>query len=259
MSQPEIQIKHSWRLLYTNFTHIIPYSASLVDRSLPDVEFNIFCELLNHNSCKVILSKKPCMPANATVRMVIKYHDEKEDIYENPWMDECKFECNFSIPDVRYKVCEHNSSGAISYTFICCITWSNCFKESTSSINHELYSDSKCITAPVFCDTIIVIDKTEIPVHKALLEHNSIIFSNMFKADTTDPTNKRIVVTDIEVDMMEKIVEFLYTKTINPVPGYDVLQSILKIAYKYKIVELKAFCEEKLGVKITMENVCEIF
>ncbi|KAK0161727.1 hypothetical protein PV327_008145 [Microctonus hyperodae] len=260
MSQPDIQIKHSWYSLYTNFTHAIvkPYSASFVDKLLPDVEFNIFCELLNHNSCKVILSKKPCRPANATVRMVIKYHDEKDDIYENPWVDDCKFECNFSIPDGRYKIRKHDSFRTISYTFICCITWSG-FKESMSSINDELYSHSKdYLTAPVFCDTIIVIDKTEIPVHKTLLEIYSDVFFNMFKADMTESANKRIVVTDVEVDVMEKVVEFLYTKTINPVPGYDVLLSILKVADKYKFKELKVLCEEKLSEKITIENVFEI-
>ncbi|KAK0161737.1 hypothetical protein PV327_008155 [Microctonus hyperodae] len=134
MSQSSIQIKHSWHSLHGNFTYAImkPYSASFVDESLPDVEFNIFCDVSNHNSCKVFLSKTPCKPANATVQMLIKYHDEKDEIHEYPWVDDCTFECDFPILDGREKARKHDSPHFISYTFICCITWRG-FKEPSQS------------------------------------------------------------------------------------------------------------------------------
>ncbi|KAK0161735.1 hypothetical protein PV327_008153 [Microctonus hyperodae] len=261
MSQPDIQIKHIWRSLHTNFGYTItkPYSASFVDELLPDVEFNIFCDIVNNNSCKIFLSKTPCKPANATVQMLIKYHDEKDEIHEYPWLDDCTFECDFPILDGREQARKHDSPHFISYTFICCITWRG-FKEPSQSVNQELYNHLKhSSTLPVFGDTIIVIDKKEIPVHKILLENYSTVFSEMLKAGMTKSANKRIVVTDVTVDIMEKVVEFLYTKKINPVPEYDVLLSIMKVADKYKFKDLKVLCQQKLSEKVTVENVFEIF
>lgn len=261
MSKPNIQIKHSWRSLYTNFSYMIakPYAASFVDRLLPDVEFNIFCNVSNDNSCNVILSKTPCRPANVTVRMLIKYHDEEDEIHEYPWVDDLTLECNFPILDGRCEARKHESPHFISYTFTCCITW-NGFNEPTRSVNRELYSHLKYfLTAPVFSDTMIVIDQKEIPVHKIILAAHSPVFSEMLKASVTETANKLIIVTDIKVDIMEKVVEFMYTKTIKPIPEYDGLLSILEVADKYKIKDLKGLCEKKLSEKITVENVFEIF
>ncbi|KAK0092472.1 hypothetical protein PV326_001330 [Microctonus aethiopoides] len=79
---------------------------------------------------------------------------------------------------------------------------------------------------------MIVIDEKEILVHKIILAAHSTVFSAMFKAGLSESKNKRIIVIDIEVDIMQKVVEFMYTETINSLPEYGDLLSILKVADK---------------------------
>ncbi|KAK0161730.1 hypothetical protein PV327_008148 [Microctonus hyperodae] len=227
MAQPDLQINHSWEFEY-NETHPYPclnlYSASFFDKSLPDVKFSIFCGPSDYDTCKVIISKTPCRPANATCPSC----SSNDDIY-------------------------------ITCTFRCCITWGGFNGPQQSSINHDLYSGLKnFLTASDLSDVMIVIDEKEILLHKIILAAYSPVFSAMIKSDITESSNKRIVLTDIEVEIMENVIEFMYTGTINPVPEYDVLFSIMKAADKYKILGLKEFCERKLSEKITLENVFEI-
>ncbi|KAK0078591.1 hypothetical protein PV325_002330 [Microctonus aethiopoides] len=105
---------------------------------------------------------------------------------------------------------------------------------------------------------MIVIDEKEILVHKIILAAHSTVFSAMFKAGLSESKNKRIIVIDIEVDIMQKVVEFMYTETINSLPEYGDLLSILKVADKYEMEDFKFFCEKNLSEKITIENVLEI-
>ncbi|KAK0076854.1 hypothetical protein PV325_004762 [Microctonus aethiopoides] len=251
MFQPDIEIKHTWCLVAApSFTRnsVKPYSASFVDELLPDVKFYIFCSVLNDGTCKLVLSKTPCRPANATVRILLQFCDRKDKIYDYPWIDDFTLECVFPSNEINF----------ISYTYTCCITWRG-FNEPKRSVYGDLYSHLKnFLTVPDLSDTMIIIDEKEIPVHKIILAAYSPVFLAMFKTDMTESADKQIIITDIEVDIMQKVVEFMYTGTINPVPNYDILLSILKVADKYEIKDLKVLCEEKLSEKITVENVLEI-
>ncbi|KAK0072880.1 hypothetical protein PV326_014025 [Microctonus aethiopoides] len=199
MFQPDIQIEHSWHLEYTGYPYpfVQPYSASFVDELLPDVKFSIFCVVLNESQCKLVFSKKPCRPANATVQILLKYLDKKDKRHNYSWVDDCTLECDFSVQDPRCKSCKYHSPHFVEYTFTCCITWRG-FIEPKQSVC-DVYGYLKHFLAvPDFSDTTIVIGEKEIPVHKIILAAYSPVFLAMFKAGMTESTNKRIVVADIE-------------------------------------------------------------
>ncbi|KAK0092477.1 hypothetical protein PV326_001335 [Microctonus aethiopoides] len=262
MSRPHIEIKHSWQLELKHYSMNIvkPYSASFDDELLPDVKFNISCNVLNDNSYKLILSKTPCRPANATVRILLRYSDRKDHIYDYSWVDDCILECNFSVSDPRCRNCmpKMDQPHFSIYYYTCCITWHG-FNE-PKPLDGGLYIShlKNFLTVPDLSDAMIIIDEKEFPVHKIILAAYSPVFLAMFKTDMTESANKQIIITDIEVDIMQKVVEFMYSGTINPVPEYDILLSILKVADKYEMKDLKGFCEKNLSDRITFENLFEI-
>ncbi|KAK0161731.1 hypothetical protein PV327_008149 [Microctonus hyperodae] len=262
--QPDLRFYDSWKLQYETcpFPKVNMYSRTLVNELLPDVKFSIFCGLYGSNKYKVILAKKPCRPANATVRIELRYSNKLHQIQDYLWIDDGILECDFFVnDDPRCPKCKNNNNShyITFYTFKCYITWGG-FNAPQQSVSYDLYSGLKnFLTVPDLSDIMIVIDEKEILLHKIILAAYSPVFLAMFKSGMTESSNKRIVVTDIEVEIMEKVVEFMYTGTINPIPEYDILLSIMKVADKYEILGLKEFSERKLSQKITLENVFEIF
>ncbi|KAK0083984.1 hypothetical protein PV325_007827 [Microctonus aethiopoides] len=262
MSQEDIKIQHEWNFQSLNCTGttISVYSNSFDTRLIAGVKIEIFSGILNRNECIVVLSKKPYIPANVTIKIQSRDLYGTEHIYyqnhANRWIDNwtVKFKFHprhrnylFNNDNLRYEVCAR---------YQCDITWHG-YDESERDV---IYSSLKhFLTAPDFSDMVIVIGEKEIPVHKIILAAYSPVFLAMFKANMTESVDKRIVVTDIEVDVMEKVIDYMYTGVIHlQVPDIDVLISILKVADKYEIMTLKKLCEQKLSEKIKIENVLEI-
>ncbi|KAK0161736.1 hypothetical protein PV327_008154 [Microctonus hyperodae] len=85
------------------------------------------------------------------------------------------------------------------------------------------------------------------------------VFLAMFKADMTETMNNCIVITDIKVDIMKKVIEFMYTGVLESTLDFNDLLSVLEVADKYEIMILKELCEERLTQRITISNVLMIF
>ncbi|KAK0161724.1 hypothetical protein PV327_008142 [Microctonus hyperodae] len=263
MYQPLIKIERKWSFKYKfieNYRTVDPYWSSFVDPLIPDVKFNIIFYILDSSHCRLIVSKTPSRPANASVRIVIETEDNKKKTIDFDWVDDRALQRTIKVQEIddwRYPQLQKPDS-ITSYRFTCIIKWEG-FNYSKQSIIYNFYSHLKnFLTVPELSDMMIVIDENEIPVHKVILAAHSRVFLAMFKSGMTESSTKRIVVTDIEIEIMKKVVEFMYTGTINPVPQYDVMFSIMKVADKYEILDLKEFCEYKLSEKITIENALEI-
>ncbi|KAK0083980.1 hypothetical protein PV325_007823 [Microctonus aethiopoides] len=261
MSQEDIKIQHEWEFKFLSLREdlISVYSNSFNTSLIPDVKFKIFSGILNHEECIVILSKTPCMPANATIKiqMIITSTRLQPIVYQkkvNSWTDNLTLKCNINVNGQN----NENINSSVSAKFQCNITWHG-YNESKPPKHDFIYGPlENFLTARHFCDMVIVIGEKEIPVHKIVLAAYSPVFLAMFKAGMTESVNKRIIVTDIEVDIMKKVIDFMYTGVIHPVPDIDVLISILEVADKYEIMTLKKLCDQKLLEKITLKNVLEI-
>ncbi|KAK0074943.1 hypothetical protein PV326_012040 [Microctonus aethiopoides] len=197
----------------------------------------------------LVLSKTPCTPAKATIEIRVMNTDSYEQKNVDGWINNCTLKFYFD-PNIK-----NYGSNLCLNKFKCTITWHG-FKE---SIPDGIYANLKnFLTSPDLSDMTIVIGKKKIPVHKAILAAYSPVFFAMFKANMRESVNKQIVVTDIEVDIMEKIINFMYTGTIYPVPEICDLLSIMQVADKYGIITLMTWCERKLIEKLKVENVLEI-
>ncbi|KAK0078593.1 hypothetical protein PV325_002332 [Microctonus aethiopoides] len=262
MSDKDIKIEHKGRLIYNgdrygnyDFSTTKDYLNSFESNLIPDVKFEIMCYVSTSKLCYVILSKTRETPVNATIAIeFIGIQKIERIVHVDRWTNYCTFKINIGT------LLQGNtgSYGTYGITIRCNITW-HASKKPKLQVLDSLYDRFKnFLTVPDLSDMTIVIDEKEIPVHKIVLAVYSPVFLAMFKADMTESVNKRIVVTDIEVDIMEKVIEFMYTSVIDPIPEFNDLLSILEVADKYQIMNLKELCKELLSENITIDNVLKI-
>ncbi|KAK0071966.1 hypothetical protein PV326_000621, partial [Microctonus aethiopoides] len=238
----DLQIDHQWTLRYKQNTHgqfdmskIKPYSNYFESNLIPNVKFAITC-VQESNIYYVILSKTQHTPVSATVAIeFIAAEQIKRIVHIDRWTNYCTFDVNTEnlLPDAR--------------------------SQAETSTRDSLCNRFKnFLTVPDLSDMTIVIDEKEIPVHRIILAVSSPVFLAMFKTDMAESVNKRIVITAIEVDIMKKVIEFMYTNVLDPIPEFNDLLSILEVADRYQIMTLKELCEEKLSENMTIDNVLKI-
>ncbi|KAK0081500.1 hypothetical protein PV326_007639 [Microctonus aethiopoides] len=224
--------------------------------SIPGVKFEIFFSIPRGNKCIAVISKKPCDPVSAIIRIQSLSTDESVQFHVTRWINDCTLKCDFEIRPRRNS---HGRSLPLLLLFQCDITWHS-LKKLQQPIVSNIHGQLKnFLIAPDLSDMTIVIGEKEISVHQIILAAYSPVFSAMFKADMMESANKRIVMTDTEVEIMEKVIEFMYTGVIVPIPDYDALLSIFEVADMYEIMDLKELCEQKLSEQVTLENVLYIF
>ncbi|KAK0169824.1 hypothetical protein PV328_010462 [Microctonus aethiopoides] len=64
-------------------------------------------------------------------------------------------------------------------------------------------------------------------IEQPIFNAYSPVFLAMLKAGMAESVNEQVVITDIEVDIMEKVIEFMYTGVIDPIPGFNDLEEIV--------------------------------
>lgn len=257
MSEEDIKIQHEWEFKIINPVNnaAFVYSNSFDTSLIAGVGIEIISAILNLEGLIVIISKKPYIPANATIKIQsIGFNSFGHINYQkhvNRWIDSCTLKFDF---DMNGKTA-YNKNTVVYANYQCHITWHG-YDESERNVIHSFLEH--IFTAADFSDMAIVIGEKKIPVHKIILAANSPVFLAMFKTNMSESMNKQIVVTDTEVDVMEKVINFMYTGVIHPTLDIDALISILEVADKYEIMTLQKLCEQKLSEKIRIENVLEI-
>lgn len=103
-------------------------------------------------------------------------------------------------------------------------------------------------------DFIIIIDDQEFPVHKFLLEARSSTLASLLRSN---PDAKTLNLSDITVDVFEKILQFLYTDELPREGGIDYFRLFIAAAI-LKIEDLKYFAGVKSCNYITKENAIEM-
>ncbi|KAK0072548.1 hypothetical protein PV326_014358, partial [Microctonus aethiopoides] len=268
--QKDIEIRYQWIFNYNtdkygncDISEIKVHSDSFKSSLIPNVTFEITCCVSNSKTYNVILSKTPYTPVNATIAIKSASKEQIGGIvHVDRWTNNCILGINIEnlLQDALNDGIKSISGRypARKILFVCNITWRAFEKPKPQVLNNLCDRFKNFLTSPDLSDMTIVIDEKEIPVHKIILAACSPVLFAMFKADVTEPVNTRFVVTDIEVDIMEKVIEFMYTGTIYPIPEFDDLLSILEVADKYQIINLKELCEEKLSQSMTIDNVLKI-
>uniref|UniRef100_A0A1A9W5K7 BTB domain-containing protein n=1 Tax=Glossina brevipalpis TaxID=37001 RepID=A0A1A9W5K7_9MUSC len=107
-------------------------------------------------------------------------------------------------------------------------------------------------------DVTFFVGDREVQAHKALLifcTTRSDVFAAMFQHDMEESQINRIVVSDIDYDVLKEMLKFIYT---DKAPNLDEMaHDLLAAADKYALENLKVMCEETLCTKISAENAAE--
>lgn len=103
-----------------------------------------------------------------------------------------------------------------------------------------------------FCDATLVAGDREYEVHKAILTARSTVFDAMFRNNFKEAKSNRVVIYDIDHDVLKELLHFVYT---NEAPNLDKMAKDLFVAAdKYDLQQLKKMCEKALCVNLSIET-----
>lgn len=103
-----------------------------------------------------------------------------------------------------------------------------------------------------FSDIVLVVKGKEFNAHKMILAAHSQVFSAMFKHKMEEKRQNRVEITDIEPDVFEEMLYFIYTGKSRNLE--NTASDLLVAADKYALDKLKAVCEQALFSKMTIET-----
>ena len=69
-------------------------------------------------------------------------------------------------------------------------------------------------------DVLFVIGNKEFKLHKAILASQSPVFSAMFENDLEEAKKNRVEITDVDVEVFEVMIRFIYTANVDSVQQY---------------------------------------
>lgn len=106
--------------------------------------------------------------------------------------------------------------------------------------------------SPKLCDVILRIGDTQIPSHKAVLASSSSYFFAMFNGELSESRQKIITMKDIEPTVMEGLVEFIYTGSIEIT--VENVQTLLSTASLVQFHEVRDLCCQFLEGQLDPSN-----
>ncbi|XP_057318321.1 uncharacterized protein LOC130663218 [Microplitis mediator] len=101
-------------------------------------------------------------------------------------------------------------------------------------------------------DAFLIVGDKKIPVHKNLLMNQSNVFREMLTCHQTNNRNNEVNITDMDPDILEKLLEFIYTDNVTNLDEVD--GRLYEVADKYQLPALKEFCEESFCKNVNVEN-----
>lgn len=107
----------------------------------------------------------------------------------------------------------------------------------------------------IFSDFKIICNKRNFPVHRAVLCEISPVFMQMLQAEMIESKTCEVVIKDIDENVMEEMIRFVYTGKAN-FDG-DLAVKLLRVAEKYGIEKLKEKCIEFLNWDLSVDDAIE--
>uniref|UniRef100_A0A914YEX6 BTB domain-containing protein n=1 Tax=Panagrolaimus superbus TaxID=310955 RepID=A0A914YEX6_9BILA len=99
----------------------------------------------------------------------------------------------------------------------------------------------------------------EIKCHRFMLYSRSPYFRAMLQDHTLEFKKSEVNFEDIDFDIMQLFIEFLYSGNFNKVSkDHTVVQELLKLGDRFEVMELREAAEIALRQNLNVENVCEV-
>ncbi|XP_035210778.1 speckle-type POZ protein-like [Stegodyphus dumicola] len=92
-------------------------------------------------------------------------------------------------------------------------------------------------------DFVLICEDLEIRAHKCVLSSRSPVLAKMFQHVLTESTENRMVITDINPDVLKELLQFIYCGGINQT-SYSMIHDLYYAADKYCLPDLKDICRE---------------
>ena len=107
-------------------------------------------------------------------------------------------------------------------------------------------------------DVVIECKGKQYPAHRFLLSCRSSVFNRMFRVRMKEVNEGRVVIEDMEPEVLEELLQFMYSGQVSAKVG-DICVELFQAADKYDIEPLKVICELEMTKKVTPENALEMF
>ncbi|XP_065203121.1 speckle-type POZ protein-like [Planococcus citri] len=111
-------------------------------------------------------------------------------------------------------------------------------------------------TSQEFADVILSVKNKDFPAHKSILAARSPVFAAMFRHKMTETKENRVVINDINEEVMGEMLKYMYTDRCE---NMDKLALELMVAAdKYALDQLRTLCGDVLGCSLTVENAADV-
>ncbi|EFX61458.1 hypothetical protein DAPPUDRAFT_69492, partial [Daphnia pulex] len=104
-------------------------------------------------------------------------------------------------------------------------------------------------------DVIFAVGNKEFPAHKAIVGARSPVFTAMFQHDMTEAALNRVEIVDIEPEIFQAVLRFIYTDQVNLTNENST--ALLAASNRYFLNLLKWKCEMFLAQDLSVNNCCE--
>lgn len=111
--------------------------------------------------------------------------------------------------------------------------------------------------AKEFCDFTFVIGDKEIPAHKQILLARNSVFRKMFENEMLENKSSRVEIKDIEPDIFENLLRFIYCGKFN-LSNVDDHLKLMVAADKYSMTSLVTEIEDRICNELEVENVVDV-
>ena len=105
-------------------------------------------------------------------------------------------------------------------------------------------------------DVTFVAEGEEIKAHKCILSANSDVLQRMLQQPMKEATSNIIEVTDITIETMEAMLEFMYTGRVKEMDR-NIAAALLAVAEKYNMQAMKVLCLIELHHRLNTSNVVD--
>ena len=127
------------------------------------------------------------------------------------------------------------------------------FEAPKSSLSDDL---GHLVDDEEFSDVTLSVNGYDYKVHKNILSARSPVFAAMFKSETEERSYGKVIITDVDNDVLKEMLRFIYTG--RSLSLNNMAEELLIAADKYQLETLKGECQETLRMKLSIANAPKI-
>ncbi|KAH0561619.1 hypothetical protein KQX54_018120 [Cotesia glomerata] len=255
-------VKVTWPVKLCEFLARCYHSDQFRIDNVNNVIFSMKLELgssLSNPTLNLSVQKSNLKINHAFVNVTIESVSIKQSRF---WSSSCYFK-NINIPRntmveriIHKNRNEETLHKVYELDITCEIQWTN--YEKSSLHNHPCNEIERFYNSEELSDVTIIVDQVRIPAHKVILAAHSEVFAKMLQSEMKEAKNNEINIEDLDPEIILEMLHYCYKGTLKTTNNVQIVLQVLKVADIYQIIKLKDFCEHRLMIEISSDNVLDI-